>query len=117
MPAFSSMYPSSGKFAESVIAETRHQVRRLQHHPSMLMFSGNNELELALRDNWYNTTHKDVPRDQWPNNFANTSQYVADNIELFGHLIKDVVRKNAPNMPWLTSSPSNAIDDEDHGKS
>ena len=29
------------------------QVRRLKHHPSIIVWAGNNENEKALRDNWY----------------------------------------------------------------
>ena len=29
------------------------QVRRLKHHPSILLWTGNNENEKALQKNWY----------------------------------------------------------------
>lgn len=29
--------------------------RRLQHHPSIAIWAGNNENEAALRQNWYGT--------------------------------------------------------------
>ncbi|XP_015764921.1 PREDICTED: beta-mannosidase-like [Acropora digitifera] len=32
------------------------QVRRLHYHPSVFLWSANNENEVALADNWYNTT-------------------------------------------------------------
>ncbi len=47
------MYPTGSEFLESVSTEIRQQVRRLQHHPSLLLWAGNNENEAALRGNWY----------------------------------------------------------------
>lgn len=47
-----SMYPVKEDFLSSVEAEVTTQVRRLQHHPSILLWAGNNENEAALRGNW-----------------------------------------------------------------
>lgn len=46
------MYPTRSQFLESVSVEVKQQVRRLQHHPSILLWAGNNENEAALRGNW-----------------------------------------------------------------
>lgn len=48
-----SMYPASSWFLDAVRVEIKQQVRRLQHHPSLLLWAGNNENEAALRQNWY----------------------------------------------------------------
>lgn len=47
-----SMYPVSLWFLDSVSEEVRQQVRRIQHHPSVILWAGNNENEAALRGNW-----------------------------------------------------------------
>lgn len=47
-----SMYPTEERFLESVRTEVEQQVRRLQHHPSVAVWAGNNENEAALRGNW-----------------------------------------------------------------
>jgi beta-galactosidase/beta-glucuronidase len=47
------MYPTQSSFLESVSLEVKQQVRRLQHHPSLIIWAGNNENEAALRGNWY----------------------------------------------------------------
>lgn len=47
-----SMYPVNQDFLDSVEDEVVTQVRRLQHHPSILLWASNNENEAALRDNW-----------------------------------------------------------------
>lgn len=47
-----SMYPTKEWFLQSVANEVRQQVRRLQYHPSIIVWAGNNENEAALRGNW-----------------------------------------------------------------
>ena len=44
-----SMYPANDADLEKVTAEVRHQVRRLQHHPSIALWAANNENAAALR--------------------------------------------------------------------
>lgn len=46
------MYPTNVDFLESVYAEVTQNVRRLQHHPSIALWAGNNENEMALAGNW-----------------------------------------------------------------
>ncbi|CAG0892589.1 unnamed protein product, partial [Cyprideis torosa] len=53
-----SMYPAKGSFLDSVVAEVRTQVKRLQHHASLALWAGNNENEAALRFNWYGTVNQ-----------------------------------------------------------
>ncbi|KAF2896670.1 hypothetical protein ILUMI_09505, partial [Ignelater luminosus] len=48
-----SMYPTTDKFLRTVVDEVKHQIRRLQHHPSIVLWAGNNENEVALIHNWY----------------------------------------------------------------
>ena len=50
-----SMYPADEATLANVEKEVKHQVRRLQHHPSIALWAGNNENEAALRGNWYGT--------------------------------------------------------------
>ncbi|KAB7504295.1 Beta-mannosidase, partial [Armadillidium nasatum] len=47
-----SMYPADDNYLDSVRSETRTQIRRLQHHPCILLWATNNENESALRSNW-----------------------------------------------------------------
>jgi beta-mannosidase len=47
-----SMYPVDTPYLNTVVEEVRHNVRRLQHHPSIALWAGNNENEAALNDNW-----------------------------------------------------------------
>ena len=47
-----SMYPTTVDFLDSVEKELQTQIRRLQYHPCILFWAGNNENEVALRGNW-----------------------------------------------------------------
>ena len=42
-----SMYPATDEFLSSVRSEIRHQIRRLQHHPSLAIIAANNENEVS----------------------------------------------------------------------
>lgn len=46
------MYPVFPEFIESVKIEVAQNIRRIQSHPSILLWSGNNENEAALVQNW-----------------------------------------------------------------
>ena len=83
----------------SVRLETRQQVRRIQHHPSIAIFATNNENEVALRQNWYDTT----------NNFQT---YAESYKKLYVDTITDEIKKNDFSHEVLTSSPSNGIYDD-----
>lgn len=47
-----SMYPSDNQFLSSVSEEISQQIRRLQRHPSIVVWAGNNENEAALSGDW-----------------------------------------------------------------
>jgi beta-mannosidase len=46
-----SMYPGDSVFVENVLEEVQQQVKRLQSHPSLMLWNGNNEIEVAWK-NW-----------------------------------------------------------------
>lgn len=48
-------YPTNKDFLDNVAYETWYQVNRLKHHPSIIVWAGNNENEAAISTNWYNT--------------------------------------------------------------
>ncbi|KZP04383.1 glycoside hydrolase family 2 protein [Athelia psychrophila] len=43
-------YPTAAPFVENVLAEVTHHVRRLNHHPSLALWCGSNEIELFLEE-------------------------------------------------------------------
>lgn len=80
----------------SVRLETRQQVRRIQHHPSIALFATNNENEAALRQNWYGTA----------NDFKTFAKSYK---KLYVDTITDEIKNNDLSREVLTSSPSNGI--------
>lgn len=82
----------------SVTDEVFHQVRRLTHHPSVVLWSGNNENEGALRQNWYGTG--------W-----NVSLFEKDYVTLYIDTIHEELYWNIPYEKYffITSSPTNGL--------
>jgi beta-mannosidase len=66
------------------------QVRRLQSHASIALWAGNNENEVALVGNWYNTD-------------ANFTLYKEDYIKLYANTIMDVVTNEDKRRPFIVS--------------
>ncbi|XP_058064049.1 beta-mannosidase [Anopheles bellator] len=89
-----SMYPTDADFLRTVRTEVQQNVRRIQHHPSVAVWATNNENEVALRQNWYNTQ-------------ANYSAYYEQYVELYVRLVLPEVQANDPWRTVLLSSPSN----------
>lgn len=90
------LYPTTKDFLNSVEEEITYQVRRLMYHPSIVIWAGNNENELALRSNWFLTS-------------LNFARYKADYVKLYVDTIMPIVKKEDPCRPYVTSSPSNGI--------
>lgn len=95
-------YPTDEQYLDSVSKEVAQQIRRLQHHPSVLIWAGNNENEAALAGNWYGTS-------------GNFSLYKTDYIELYVKTIQQVVEHEDQSRPYLTSSPTNGVESIDEG--
>ncbi|XP_068084134.1 beta-mannosidase [Anabrus simplex] len=97
-----SMYPTSPEFLETVQEEIRQQVLRLQHHPSVAIWAGNNENEAALRDNWYGTS-------------SDFERYKNDYVKLYVDTIQPIVLELDPTREYVTSSPSNGVETKNEG--
>jgi beta-galactosidase/beta-glucuronidase len=87
-------------FLDTVTEEIRHQVRRLSFHPSVVIWSANNENEAAL-GGWYVET-----RD-------NPFRYVVDYEVLYTNTVRQTLLQFDTTRPYLPSSPSNGIIEED----
>jgi len=87
------MYPRDKAFLDNVWEEARQQVRRLMHHPSIILWSGNNEDEEAL--GWYPETKK------------NPILYAIDQAVLYIETLRACVLGEDTSRPFVTSSPSN----------
>ena len=68
----------------------------MRHHPSILIWAGNNENEAAVSTNWYGT---DVDKEL----------YASDYRKLYIDVIMPSVEKYETNIsrPYLSSSPTN----------
>uniref|UniRef100_A0A3Q3XH45 Beta-mannosidase n=1 Tax=Mola mola TaxID=94237 RepID=A0A3Q3XH45_MOLML len=97
------MYPTDDDFLETVREEVVQQVQRLKSHPSVIIWSGNNENEAALATNWF-----DIPALQTPT-------YLKDYVTLYVDNIRAIVQKEDQSRPFLVSSPTNGAESEQEG--
>uniref|UniRef100_A0A8C5NAY2 Beta-mannosidase n=1 Tax=Gouania willdenowi TaxID=441366 RepID=A0A8C5NAY2_GOUWI len=97
------MYPTEDQFIHTVREEVLQQVRRLKSHPSVIIWSGNNENEAALATDWFN-----IPASQKP-------MYVKDYVTLYVDNIKKLVEEEDQSRPFLVSSPTNGAESEQEG--
>ncbi|MFV0418625.1 MAG: beta-mannosidase [Dysgonomonas sp.] len=93
-----SMYPSEGKYLESVKYEAIDNIKRLRNHPSIAVWCGNNEAYYF----WYNWNLKKNYADQNPE-YAQVMwrQYV----DLFHKLLPEMVAEYHPEAAYRPSSP------------
>jgi len=75
--------------------EVKQQVRRLQSHPSLALWGGNNENEVAM--SWFSQST------------SNRDLYVVDYYVLYIESIYKVVAREDPDRVWVDSSPSNGL--------
>lgn len=91
------MYPGDSAFMENVRAEATEQIRRLRVHPSVSLWCGNNEVEVAWA-NW-----------DWPKTYAylpeQQARMEADYHRLFRELLPSLVSQGHPGVDYLSSSP------------
>ena len=94
-----SLYPGQDEsFIESVSLEVTQQIRRLKSHPSILLWAGNNEIEMAIAGNWY------------PELILGKTRFKQDYKKLFIDTIGQVVAREDASRIYLPSSPSNGIE-------
>ncbi|RWS05542.1 beta-mannosidase-like protein, partial [Dinothrombium tinctorium] len=97
------LYPSNAEFLSSVALETEQQIRRLQHHSSIAVWAGNNENEAAIAGHWWNG-QVDMRRYR--------KEYATDYVKLYINTIREVVMREDPSRPFVSSSPSNGLETE-----
>ena len=87
-----SLYPAEQEFLASVRGEVAYQVKRLQHHPSIALWCGNNENVGALT--WFDES------------INNRDRYIIDYDRLNEGAVGSVVRDLDPSRAWWPSSPA-----------
>ncbi|KRG40905.1 beta-mannosidase [Stenotrophomonas pictorum JCM 9942] len=90
-------------FRANVVAEARDNIRRLRHHPSIVLWCGNNEEETAWKDWGHGKTLKEADPV-----FAD--KVWQGYVELFGNDLRAVVAEEGLGVPYWSSSPSNDLD-------
>lgn len=86
------VYELTDGFAQSIVAETQDNVRRLRHHASIALWCGNNELEWG----W----------SGWDMGFGNDPRRRADYIKQFEWLLPQAVKAVDPDRFYWVASPS-----------
>ncbi|XP_038584899.1 beta-mannosidase [Micropterus salmoides] len=97
------MYPAENDFIQTVREEVIQQVQRLKSHPSIIIWSGNNENEAALATDWFG-----IPDSQRPT-------YLKDYVTLYVNNIRAIVQEEDQSRPFLVSSPTNGAESEQEG--
>ncbi|XP_061843640.1 beta-mannosidase [Nerophis lumbriciformis] len=96
-------YPTDDDFINTVREEVIQQVWRLKSHPSVIVWSANNENEAALAGDWFH-----IPPSQRPT-------YLKDYVTLYVDNIRAIVKEEDPSRPFLVSSPTNGAKSEREG--
>ncbi|NXY35927.1 MANBA mannosidase, partial [Pomatorhinus ruficollis] len=97
------LYPTDQNYLESVRAEVSHQVRRLKSHPSIILWSGNNENEAAIATNWFSIPYPDI------------GVYIKDYVTLYVKNIREIVLSEDKSRPFVASSPTNGLESVKEG--
>ena len=84
----------------NVHKEVIYQVKRLQSHPSIVLWAGNNENEVAIAENWWRIPAAKMPqvKDDYRKLYVSTVMSA----------LQEVDKGN--NRPFVTSSPSNGLE-------
>ncbi|GAB3310192.1 beta-mannosidase [Luteimonas notoginsengisoli] len=89
-------------FRASVAAEARDQVRRLRNHPSLVLWCGNNEEEIA----WKSWGHGKALAEAAP---AFADRVWQGYVQLFGHDLREIVAQEGGGTAYWSSSPGNDL--------
>lgn len=91
------LYPTEDDFLASVRTEIEQQVQRLQYHPSLVLWAGNNENEMAIAGPW------------WAEVLVWSKKLRESYAKLYVDTIRPIVQILDPTRPYVESSPSNGI--------
>ena len=92
-------------FRANVVGEARDNVRRLRHHPSVVLWCGNNEEETA----WKYWGHG---RDLTAADPVFAAKVWQGYVDLFGNDLRQVVAEEGLGVPYWSSSPGNDLDEK-----
>ncbi|KAH4002834.1 hypothetical protein HBI56_051860 [Parastagonospora nodorum] len=91
-------YPAYPEYLASVEQEARQNVRRLRHHPSLVIWAGNNEDYQIVERYGLEYDFKNKDTEAWlQTDFP--ARYI------YEHLLQDVIQDECPTTPYHPSSP------------
>ena len=92
------MYPGDSLFVENVKQEANENVIRLRNHPSIVLWCGNNEINEA----WHNWGWQ----KQYNYSKEDSAKLWKAYLEIFEHILPEVVHHRSPGTFYWPSSPS-----------
>ncbi len=92
-----SMYPSDQVFWENVEQEIRENVRRLHNHPSLILWCGNNEIDVA----WHNWGWQEQHQISEEDSSVMWQAY----LNLFHRWIPNILKRSNQGRPYVSTSP------------
>lgn len=90
------MFPGDKDFKESVRQEIRDNVKRMRNHPSIALYNGNNENEVA----WYNWGWK----EEFPENIQ--KEYESNLHDLFYNVVPNAIKEVDSTRYYHPTSPN-----------
>lgn len=91
-------------FRANTLAEAEYQIKRLRHHPALVIWCGNNEVETAWKDwGFKQQLEKDYP--------AFAAKVWQSYKQVFGEDLRALVAQHS-GLPYWSSSPSNDLDEK-----
>ena len=96
--------PYDAAFRETSRQEAVEQVRRLRDHPSIVLWCGNNEVQTG----WESWPDRQQFKEQIPP--AERERIVTGMTVLFGDVLRGVVARYDPQVPYWASTPSTDFD-------
>lgn len=90
-------YPDDEEWQTHIRLEAEHHVKRLRHHPSLVLWCGNNE-------------NLQMYQQGWDGKGTMPTRYFGEN--LFQDVLPDVVAKLSPDIPYIETSPIGIDPDE-----
>ncbi len=91
------MFPVDTEFVDNMLEEVADNVMRLHHHPSIIQWCGNNEIEVA----WYNWSWQ--KKFNIPKNYQKALKDQYD--EVFMEKIPEIISQIIPNPNFTHTSP------------
>ena len=91
------VYPYDGPFRKRTLLEAVAVAKRLRVHPSVVLYCGNNEIDVALKNWGWSQTHG------WSK--SDSQQMVATYRYMFNLDLPKVFAEADPNTPYLNSTP------------